>query len=253
MPRCVRLHKVPPTSGFCAVCGARVLPDWVWLCLCALPLALIYAVVVSSRAAMPSAVIPSPVVQTQVVVETVIETIVITATEPAPTPRQALPMVAPSPTWTPTPRPSPTASATPTATFHPRVVLFSFHDLYVIAKGQDDGWVLKQETKLDDQCGWFTLGPQSDGKVALLTCYNRYVTAPRTGITRQDWLLRQETRLDECGKFTVHDLGNGEFAFETCAGRYFTAGNDSWPGLQWSVVAETKELLDWERFRLQPP
>jgi hypothetical protein len=123
----------------------------------------------------------------------------------------------------------------------------------VIAKGQGDGWALKQEAKLDDKCGWFTLSPQSDGKVALLTCYNRYVTAPRTGITRQDWLLRQGTRLDECGKFTVHELGNGEFAFETCAGRYFTAGNDSWPGLQWSVVAETKELLSWERFGLQPP
>jgi hypothetical protein len=237
MPRCVRLHKVPPTSGFCAVCGTRVLPDWVWLCLCALPFALIYAVVVSSRAGTPADVNPSPIVQTQVVVET----IVVTATAPASTPRQALPIVAPSPTWT------------PAATLFPRVVLFSFHDLYVIAKGQGDGWVLKQETRLDDKCGWFKVIPQSDGKVALLTCYNRYVTSSRTGRERQDWVLRQETRLDECTKFTVHDLGNGVFAFETCAERYFTAGNGSWGDLSWLIIAQAKQVLDWERFTQQGP
>ena len=113
--------------------------------------------------------------------------------------------------------------------------------------------MLKQEALLDERCGWFTLSPQANGKVALLTCFNRYVTASRTGFSRQDWLLRQQTRLAECGMFTVHDLGGGEVAFETCAGRYFTAGDASWQGLEWLVVAETVDVLAWERFKLQPP
>jgi hypothetical protein len=129
----------------------------------------------------------------------------------------------------------------------------SFHDLYVIAKGKDDGWVLKQETRLDDQCGWFTLSRQANGKVALLTCYGRYVTAPKTGMTRPDWLLRQESRLDDCGQFDLLELPNDEVALVSCAGRFFTAGNDTWPGLEWLVVAETRQMLDWERFKLQPP
>jgi hypothetical protein len=129
----------------------------------------------------------------------------------------------------------------------------SFHDLYVIAKGKDDGWVLKQGTRLDDQCGWFTLSRQANGKVALLTCYDRYVTAPRTGITRPDWLLRQESRLDDCGQFDLLELPNDEVALKSCAGRFFTAGNDTWLGLEWLVVAETRQMLDWERFKLQPP
>ena len=230
MPRCLRLHRVPPTTGFCAVCGARVLPGWVWLCLCALPLSLIYGVFVS---------------------------ISDTATEPAFTPTRPLPTVTPSPTRAFTPTPShtrtPTPSPSPTATLFPRAALLSFHDLYVIAKGKDDGWVLKQETRLDDQCGWFTLSRQANGKVALLTCYDRYVTAPRTGITRPDWLLRQESKLDDCGQFDLLELPNDEVAFRSCAGRFFTAGNDTWPGLEWLVVAETRQMLDWERFKLQPP
>jgi hypothetical protein len=253
MPRCLHLHKVPHDAGFCAVCGARALPDWVWLCLSVLPLSLIYAVALSSRATKSPVALP-PVVETRLIeVTRLVEApLMITATEPAYTPTRPLPTVAPSRTWTPTPSPSSTATATPTATLYPRVALMSFHDLYVIAKGKEDGWALKQETRLDVKCGWFAVSPQGDGKVALLTCYNRYVTASRTGITRRDWLLRQETKLDECGKFTIHDLGNGEVAFETCAGRFFTAGNDSWSGLQWLLVAETKEIQDWEKFALRP-
>jgi hypothetical protein len=247
MPRCLHLHKVPPTIGFCAVCGARVLPEWVWVCLCALPLALLYGTAVSLRAE------PPPMVETHI----------ITATESAPTPTRPVPTVTlapiwafistPSPIWTPTFSPSPTTSATPTATLIPRVALLSFHDLYITAKGEDNDWVLRQETKLDEKCGWFTQIRQDNGNVALLTCYNRYVTAPRTGITRRDWLLRQEFNLDDCGKFIIHDLGGGDVAFESCAGRYFTAGNDTWTGTQWLVVAETENLLAWERFRLQQP
>jgi hypothetical protein len=133
------------------------------------------------------------------------------------------------------------------------LALLSYHDLYVIAQGVEDGWVLKQEIGLVGKCGWFTVSPLADGKVALMTCHNRYVTAPRTGIRRQDWLLRQEPKLSECGKFSFLDLGNGKFAFKTCTGRYFTAGDDSWGELKWLVIAETKELLAWEWFTLEPP
>ena len=260
MPRCLHLHKVPRDTGFCAVCGARVLPDWVWLCLCALPLSLMYATAISSRAAKPSVTAPPPVVVTVEVTRIVEETHpvevirIITATEPAPTPTRRIPTVTLLPTWTPTPSPTPTASQMPTATLYPRLALLSNHDLYVIAKGAADDWVLKQEPKLDEKCSWFKVIPQEKDMVALLTCYNRYVTAPKTGMDRADWVLRQEISLEDCGKFTVHDLGNGEIAIETCTGRYFTAGDGNWPsGLQWLVVAETKEIKDWEKFTLQPP
>jgi hypothetical protein len=89
MPRCLHLHKVPRDTGFCAVCGARVLPDWVWLCLCALPLSLMYATAISSRAAKHSVTAPPPVVVTVEVTRIVEETHpvevirIITATEPA--------------------------------------------------------------------------------------------------------------------------------------------------------------------------
>lgn len=238
MPRCLRLHNVPPTAGFCALCGARVLPDWVWPCLWTLSLSLICGAAVSCP-------------------------LIIAATEPAPTPTRPFPTVTPSPTWaftptpprawTPTPSPSPTASSTPTATLFPRVALLSFHGRYVTAKGEGDGWVLIQETKLDDNCGWFTQIRQDNGQVALLTCYNRYVTAPRSGTIRWDWRLRQESNLDDCGKFIAYDVGSGEVAFESCAGKFFTAGNDTWTGMQWFVVAETDNLLAWERFKLQQP
>jgi len=245
MPRCLCLHKVPPTAGFCAVCGARVLPDWVWLCLCALPLALIYAAVVSSPAAKRPDAAPPPIVVTRIIIATV----------RMPTPTHTPLKVTPSPTWTPTPRPSPTASPTPTATLFPRLALLSYHDLYVIAKGEADGWVLKQEPKLEDLCAWFTVIPQDKGRVALLTCYNRYITSPRTGIAdRRDWVLRQETMLvDDCGKFAAHDLGNGKFAFETCAERYITAGDNSWGDLSWLMIAQAEQVQDWERFTPQRP
>jgi hypothetical protein len=239
MPRCLHLHQVPPTAGFCAVCGARVLPDWVWLCLCALPLSLIYGAFVSTRP------LPPPIVVTRI----------ITPTEPAPTPTGPLPTATASPTWTSTPTPLRTWTPTPspTPTLFPRAALLSFRDLYVIAKRADEGWVLKQEARLDDPCGWFTLSRQANGKVALLTCNNRYVTAPRTGMTRPDWLLRQELKLNDCGEFDLLELPNAEVAFKSCAGRLFTPGDGTWLGLEWLVVAETKEMLDWERFKLQPP
>jgi hypothetical protein len=132
-----------------------------------------------------------------------------------------------------------------------RVVLLSAHKRYVTALGEDGGWLLKQEEELGE-CGEFYLIHLINGKVALLTCHGRYVTAPRRGIERSDWVLWQDSGLGDCGQFTVHDQGSTGVAFETCVGNFFTAGNDTWSGLEWLVVAETKEIKDWERFTLEP-
>jgi hypothetical protein len=139
-------------------------------------------------------------------------------------------------------------SMTPTATPPPQVALLSFHGRYVTALGEDDDWSLRQEQVLSD-CGWFTQRQLDNGRIALVTCYGRYVTAPRRGTTRWDWELWQESALGDCGQFILHDQGNGELALETCAGRFVTAGDWTWEqGLQWSVVAETDTIDLWERF-----
>ncbi len=273
MPRCLRLHKVPPTARFCAICGARVLQGWLWVGLGALLLALgIGAAVRWSVQLLPMA-IPIPTFTTtsqQTFTPTRTTRPIVPPTEiftptwtsiPTNADAKAQPKTQtptrtrrPTRTPTPTPNPSPTASETSTATPYPRAALLTFHGRYVIALGEGYDWVLRQDITPDDPCGWFTLSSQENGKVALLTCYNRYVTAAKTGTTRRDWLLQQESELGECGLFIIHELGNGEVAFETCAGNYFTAGDGNWPaGMQWSVVAETKARLDWERFTLQPP
>jgi hypothetical protein len=129
----------------------------------------------------------------------------------------------------------------------PKIALVSFHGRYVTAQGEDDDWVLKQEPELSE-CGWFTQHRLENGKIALLTCHGRYVYAPRRGTTRWDWQLWQESGLGDCGQFKLHRLQDG-IAFETCAGNFFTAGDGNWDaGLQWSIVAETDKLDDWEWF-----
>jgi hypothetical protein len=134
-----------------------------------------------------------------------------------------------------------------------KVALRSFHGRWVTALGEEDGWVLWQETELSP-CGQFTRHCLADGKIALQTCHGRYVTAPESGPGRWDWVLGQELELDRCGQFVLHDLGGGEVAIETCAGRFWTAGDGNWSsGLEWAVMAETTDLLDWERFTLLPP
>jgi hypothetical protein len=130
----------------------------------------------------------------------------------------------------------------------PKVALLSFHGRYVTAAGAGDGWLLRQKPDLSP-CGWFTLHYLDDGKVALITCHDRYVTAPQTGATRADWLLWQASELGDCGQFVLYDLGRDGVAFETCAEKLFTAGDGNWgPGLEWSIVAETNVLDDWECF-----
>jgi hypothetical protein len=113
---------------------------------------------------------------------------------------------------------------------------------------EDDNWALRQETELSE-CGRFTQHHLANGKIALETCHGRYITAPRTGTERQDWMLGQESKLGPCGQFDLYELGSDRVAFKTCAKKFFTAGDGGWPPpLQWSVVAETDILQDWEIF-----
>jgi signal transduction histidine kinase len=133
-----------------------------------------------------------------------------------------------------------------------KVAILSFHGQYVTAMGEDEGWLLTQEPEVS-ACGRFTQFNLGKGKIALLTCYGRYVTAPRSGNERPELVLWQDSGLSNCGQFDLVELANGKVAFKTCTGMVFTAGDGGWdPGLQWLVVAETKEIRDWEKFTLQP-
>jgi hypothetical protein len=131
-----------------------------------------------------------------------------------------------------------------------KVALLSFHGRYVTAMGAGGGWLLKQKPDLSP-CGWFTLHHLGNGEVTLRTCYDRYVTAPKTGDTRSDWMLWQESERGDCGEFVLHDLGRDGVALETCAGRFVTAGDGNWPGeLAWSLVGEADTVKEWERFKI---
>jgi hypothetical protein len=133
------------------------------------------------------------------------------------------------------------------------VVFKSHHGQYVTAMGAGDGWSLKQEPELDN-CGRFTQHHLANGKIALVTCYDRYVTAPDNGTTRWDWMLGQESELGKCGQFDLYDLGSDRVAFRTCAGKFFTAGDGGWPpGLEWSIIAETDNMDAWEIFTVLQP
>lgn len=127
------------------------------------------------------------------------------------------------------------------------VALLSFHGQFLTAKAGGSGWWLRQEPVLHG-CGWFTLQHLGNGKVSLRTCHDRYVTAPRTGGVREDWVVWQESELGDCGQFVLHESSEG-VAFETCGGRFLTAGDGGWgPDLSWVIVAETSTVMDWELF-----
>jgi hypothetical protein len=141
-----------------------------------------------------------------------------------------------------------TAEATPTVTPLPavKIALKSFHGRYVTAMGEENGWVPIQETELRE-CGRFIQHHLANGKIALETCRDRYVTAPKTGTERLGWMPRQESKLGDCGQFELYDLKSDRVAFITCAERFFTAGDGGREPL-WSVGRETDILLDWEIF-----
>jgi hypothetical protein len=129
----------------------------------------------------------------------------------------------------------------------------SFHGRYITAMGEEDGWALGQERELGD-CGWFTQYHLQDGKIALLTCHNRYVTAPVANVPDLGWVVRQEPELVDCGKFILRDLGHDRVAFESCIESFFTAADDSWdPRWHWLIIAQTRNLDTWEMFAVVHP
>lgn len=131
------------------------------------------------------------------------------------------------------------------------VAFVSFHGRYVTALEEAD-WRLTQETELGP-CGRFILHRLVNGKVALETCFGRYIAAPSGCDSRRGCILRQESELGDAEQFDLYELGNDTVAFRTYEERFFTAGNDGlgWEGeLAWSVIAETKILDDWEKFTL---
>jgi hypothetical protein len=129
------------------------------------------------------------------------------------------------------------------------VAFKSFHGRYVTAMDGDDDWLITQESGLRE-CGRFIQHHLANGKIALETCNDRYVTAPESGIERPDWMLGQESKLSKCGQFDLYELGNDRVAFKTCAGKFFTAGDQGWEP-PWSVGAGTDVLLDWEIFTVE--
>jgi signal transduction histidine kinase len=139
-----------------------------------------------------------------------------------------------------------------------QVTILSYHNRYVTALGEADGWMLKQEEVLGE-CGKFILIPQINGKDALLTCHDRFVTAPwranpsePSNTHDEQWLLGQEPGLGECEQFDLLPLEDDKIAFGTCAGMVVTAGDGGWgPLMEWSVVAERDEIQDWEKFNLE--
>lgn len=144
--------------------------------------------------------------------------------------------------------------ATQTAVVATQEVAFlSVHGQYVIALDGDDDWALGQETELGP-CGRFIQHHFANGKIALETCYGRYIIAPESGTEESDWLLGQELELSDCGQFELYDLGRDSVAFRTCAGRFFTPGDYTWdPGLEWKVKAQTDYVDAWEIFTVLQP
>jgi hypothetical protein len=130
------------------------------------------------------------------------------------------------------------------------IALRSIHGRYLTALSGDNGWQIGQETELGP-CGWFTQYDLGCGMVALKTCHERYITAPTHSETRARWALTQERELGDCGHFEMYDLGR-DVALRTCAGRFWTPGDHTWePDVQWTVVGETEDLMDWERLTVQ--
>lgn len=151
----------------------------------------------------------------------------------------------------------------PAMTRTERVALKSYHGRYVSALGVGEDWAVTQHPGPEpDDCAWFTayhLGEDSRGydRIALETCYGRFVTAPRRGTTRLDRLVWQESGFGDCGQFIVEPQDNGKFALMTCAGKYLTTGDDgpTWP-VPWAIVVQDQSqptVEEWETFTIVAP
>jgi hypothetical protein len=161
----------------------------------------------------------------------------------------------------PPPPPMPTieptlmqATLTAEPTSYPKISLVSAHGQFVTALGEGDDWLVKQEPGLTE-CGVFDFIYLGDDTVALRTCYNRYITAPRMANNqpvpphKEQFQLWQDSAMGDCGKFKVLDLDGYFIALKTCAGMVVTAGDGNWgPPMEWAVVAETDQVSSWEKF-----
>lgn len=137
------------------------------------------------------------------------------------------------------------------------VALVTHHDKYVTATGEDGDWLLRQVDREEGSltpCEWFVLHHLDDGEVALMTCHEKYVTAPVAGVILLDWALRQEPELHECGRFTLQNLGAGQVAFKTCfEERFFTSLDDVDRPVaeQWLIIGLSDHLDAWEMFTIR--
>jgi hypothetical protein len=137
----------------------------------------------------------------------------------------------------------------------PAVVAFrTDHGRYITATDEEEDWLLTQETTLS-ACGQFIQHHLANGRISLETCHDRYVTAPQGATSRLDARLAQESQADDRGEFDLYELGNERVAFKTGRAKFFTAGDGDWnpPGSEWSVVAETEALDNWEVFTVLTP
>ncbi len=61
-----------------------------------------------------------------------------------------------------------------------QIALQSYHGRWVAAQDEREGWTLRQRPNLEGEgCTWFTRYDLGSDKIALKTCYGRFVTAPR--------------------------------------------------------------------------
>lgn len=123
---------------------------------------------------------------------------------------------------------------------------------YVIALEENSDGIsyLGQTDNLDDPCSWFSLRRLDSNKVALLSCHNKYVTAPQIGgDAKIDWALYQRRGLSKCGEFSWLELNEGQVALISCAARFVTPGTDiaGWEGAEWLVIGQVTDLKDWEK------
>ena len=138
-----------------------------------------------------------------------------------------------------------------------KITLKTAHGRWVVAQGEDQDWALWQSDEPDPgECGWFIrheLGRDEFGqaRIALETCYGRFVTVPRRGTSRLDLEVWQDSGLGDCAYLTVEPHENRDAAFRTCTGKYLTAGDagPEWP-TPWAIVVEADQVRAWEIFKI---
>ena len=156
----------------------------------------------------------------------------------------------PSPMLTSTPisaltsAPADDSTSTPVSTPE-RVILRTFHGMYVRATNQEHDWVLKGDATEAHAWETFTLVDQGNDKVALLTDHGMYVRATDEEL---DWVLKGDaTDVQAWEIFTLVDQENGQVALRTHHGMYVRATHEA-DG--WVLKGDARQVKDWEIFTL---